>query len=76
MNTSTPIQSQLVATKFYIPVAPGRLISRPRLSVLLDKSFNHPFTLVSAPAGLAGFVSGAALVTVAFGLFAAGFAHP
>src|SRR5437899_12839254 len=45
------IQSQLLATKFYIPVAPGRLISRPRLSALLDKGLTHPFTLVSAPAG-------------------------
>src|SRR5258708_8768350 len=51
MKTSTPIQSQLLATKFYIPVAPGRLISRPRLSTLLDRGLNHPFTLVSAPAG-------------------------
>src|SRR5258708_30021706 len=51
MNTSTLVQSQLLATKFYIPVAPGRLISRPRLSALLDKGLTHPFTLVSAPAG-------------------------
>src|SRR5437899_11662748 len=45
------IQSQLLATKFYIPVAPGRLISRPRLSALLEEGLTHPFTLVSAPAG-------------------------
>jgi len=50
-NTSTPLQSQLLATKFYIPVAPGRLISRPRLSALLDEGLTHPFTLISAPAG-------------------------
>jgi len=37
MKTLTRIQSQLLATKFYIPVALGRLISRPRLSALLDK---------------------------------------
>src|SRR4051812_7464340 len=51
MNTSTPIQNQLLATKFYIPVPPNTLINRSRLSVLLDKSLSHPFTLVSAPAG-------------------------
>ena len=51
MNTSTLVQSQLLATKFYVPVAPGTLIARPRLTALLDKSLKHPFTLVSAPAG-------------------------
>jgi LuxR family maltose regulon positive regulatory protein len=51
MNPSMLLQSQLLATKFYIPVAPGRLISRPRLSALLDEALNHSFTLVSAPAG-------------------------
>lgn len=51
MNTSIFIQNQLLATKFYVPVAPGTLISRPRLSVLLNESLKHPFTLVSAPAG-------------------------
>jgi LuxR family maltose regulon positive regulatory protein len=45
------IQSQLLATKFYIPVAPGTLISRPRLTALLDESLKRPLTLVSAPAG-------------------------
>src|SRR5690348_2597763 len=43
--------TQLLATKFYVPVAPGTLISRPRLNALLDKSLTHSFTLVSAPAG-------------------------
>src|SRR5260370_18746179 len=51
MNTSTRIQSQLLATKFYVPTASGTLISRPRLNALLDKGLTHPFTLVSAPAG-------------------------
>ncbi len=51
MNTSTLIQSQLLATKFFVPVASGTLISRPRLSTLLDESLKHPLTLVSAPAG-------------------------
>src|SRR5438874_10061126 len=37
--------------------------------------FSGDITSVSAPAGFAGFVSGAAFVTEAFGLFAAGFAH-
>src|SRR5437879_5209936 len=51
MNTSTVIQSQLLATKFYIPTTSGTLISRSRLHALLDKGLTHPFTLVSAPAG-------------------------
>jgi LuxR family maltose regulon positive regulatory protein len=44
-------QKQLLVTKFYVPVALGSLISRPRLTTLLAKSLKHPFTLVSAPAG-------------------------
>ncbi len=52
MNTSTAIQSQLLTTKFYVPAAaPRTLITRPRLSALLDKSLTYPLTLVSAPAG-------------------------
>ncbi|HWS85166.1 MAG TPA: hypothetical protein VN207_13005 [Ktedonobacteraceae bacterium] len=51
MNTSTLIQSQLLATKFYVPVAPRTLISRPRLNALLDESLKCSLTLVSAPAG-------------------------
>ncbi len=51
MNPMIIIQSQLVATKFYVPTSLGTLISRPRLSVLLDESLKYPLTLVSAPAG-------------------------
>lgn len=51
MNTSTLIENQLLATKFFVPGTPSTLISRPRLSALLDKSLTYPFTLVSAPAG-------------------------
>src|SRR5260370_25614944 len=51
MNRSMIIQSQLLATKFFVPVAPGTLISRPRLHTLLDESLKYPLTLVSAPAG-------------------------
>jgi LuxR family maltose regulon positive regulatory protein len=51
MNTSIPLENQLLATKFYVPVASGPLISRPRLTVLLNESLKCPFTLVSAPAG-------------------------
>src|SRR5258708_219560 len=51
MNTSTLVQSQLLATKFYIHVAAGTRISGPRLSALLETGLTHPFTLVSAPAG-------------------------
>ena len=45
------IQSQLLATKFYVPMSPGTLIQRARLNALLDESLNYPLTLVSAPAG-------------------------
>lgn len=45
------IESQLLATKFFVPVAPGTLISRPRLGALLHQSLEHPLTLISAPAG-------------------------
>jgi LuxR family maltose regulon positive regulatory protein len=45
------IQSQLLATKFYVPTSPGTLIWRPRLAELLEESLKYPLTLVSAPAG-------------------------
>jgi len=45
------IQNQLLATKFYVPVVSGPLISRPRLTTLLAKSLEYPLTLISAPAG-------------------------
>jgi LuxR family maltose regulon positive regulatory protein len=45
------LENQLLATKFYVPMALGTLISRPRLNALLQKSLEHPITLVSAPAG-------------------------
>jgi LuxR family maltose regulon positive regulatory protein len=58
MNPSVPLQSQLlvpkqqlVATKFFLPTVPRRVIPRPRLHALLDKALECPFTLVSAPAG-------------------------
>ncbi len=51
MDTSTLIQNQLLATKFYVPTALGPLIPRPRLTVLLDRILKYPFTLISAPAG-------------------------
>src|SRR5436190_18606502 len=51
MNTSIVIQSQLLVTKFYVPVASGPLISRPRLTNLLAESLKHSLTLISAPAG-------------------------
>src|SRR2546429_5562927 len=51
MNTSTLIQNQLLATKFFVPVPSGNLIARPRLSALLGQSLAYPLTLVSAPAG-------------------------
>jgi LuxR family maltose regulon positive regulatory protein len=51
MNTSILIQTQLLATKFFVPVASGALISRPRLTSLLAASLKYSLTLVSAPAG-------------------------
>ncbi|HEX3643144.1 MAG TPA: hypothetical protein VHV10_17800, partial [Ktedonobacteraceae bacterium] len=51
MNPLMPLESQLLATKFYVPITSGPLISRPRLTALLDESLKRPFTLVSAPAG-------------------------
>ncbi len=51
MYSTLSSENQLLATKFYVPVAPGTLISRPRLSNLLDKRLKYPLTLVSAPAG-------------------------
>jgi len=45
------IHSQLVATKFFVPVASGTLILRPRLTALLQESLKYPVTLISAPAG-------------------------
>ncbi len=51
MNPIIVIQSQFLATKFYVPMSPGTLIWRPRLAALLDESLKYPLTLVSAPAG-------------------------
>src|SRR5437660_2401654 len=51
MNRSMVIQSQMLATKFFVPMTSGTLISRPRLHTLLDESLKYPLTLVSAPAG-------------------------
>src|SRR6266699_2398776 len=50
-STSMLLQNQLLTTKFYVPVTAGPLISRPRLTALLDESLKRPFTLISAPAG-------------------------
>ena len=51
MNPPMIIQNQLLATKFFVPVASHPLILRPRLFALLHKSLKHPLTLISAPAG-------------------------
>ena len=51
MNTLTSLENQLLVTKFYVPVTSGTLISRPRLTSLLDESLKYPLTLVSAAAG-------------------------
>jgi LuxR family transcriptional regulator, maltose regulon positive regulatory protein len=51
MSTFIVIQNQLLATKFFVPATSHPLISRPRLSTLLDESLQLPCTLVSAPAG-------------------------
>ena len=44
-------QDELLATKFFIPSSPHVLVSRPRLSTLLDEGFQRSLTVVSAPAG-------------------------
>ena len=44
-------QDELLATKFFIPSSPHVLVSRPRLSTLLDEGFGRSLTVVSAPAG-------------------------
>ncbi len=51
MKPTLIIQSQLLATKFYVPTSPGTLIRRPRLSALLDECLKYPLTLISAPTG-------------------------
>ena len=51
MNPSMPLENQLLVTKFSIPVKSGSLISRPRLTRLLDESLKYSLTLVSAAAG-------------------------
>jgi LuxR family transcriptional regulator, maltose regulon positive regulatory protein len=45
--TATP----LLETKFHLPVAHGRLVSRPRLSDQIGRAASATLTLVSAPAG-------------------------
>ncbi|MFL5807464.1 MAG: LuxR C-terminal-related transcriptional regulator [Roseiflexaceae bacterium] len=42
---------QLLATKFFVPGAAQALITRPRLTALLDDSLRRKLTLVAAPAG-------------------------
>src|SRR6266852_8065975 len=51
MNPLMPLENQLLVTKFYMPVTSASLISRPRLTSLLNESLKYPFTLVSAAAG-------------------------
>jgi len=51
MKGSMVIQSQLLATKFFVPSVSHEVIDRPRLSALLAESLKHPLTLISAPAG-------------------------
>src|SRR6266550_7326074 len=48
-SLSMLLQNHLLTTKFYVPIAPGPLICRSRLTALLDKSLQYPLTLVSAP---------------------------
>src|SRR5437764_6268749 len=51
MTSPISLENQLLATKFYAPISSGHLISRPRLTSLLDESLKHSLTLISAPAG-------------------------
>ncbi len=45
------IQNQLLATKFFLPVVSHPMISRHRLTNMLQKSLENPLTIVSASAG-------------------------
>jgi len=45
------LRDQVLATKFFVPVASHALIPRPRLAALLNACPRRPLTLVSAPAG-------------------------
>ena len=51
MHPTLSLESQLLATKFYVPAPLGPLVARPRLNAVLNESFKHSLTLVSAPAG-------------------------
>lgn len=51
MNTSALLENQFLATKFYVPIAQGAILARPRLTAMLTESFKYPLTLISAPAG-------------------------
>jgi LuxR family maltose regulon positive regulatory protein len=51
MDISMVIESQLLATKFFLPVTSHPFIDRPRLKALLQESLKYPLTLISAPAG-------------------------
>src|SRR5215472_6222501 len=51
MEMNRGLQNQLLATKFFVPTTLETLISRPRLTTLLDKSLKYPLTLISAPPG-------------------------
>ena len=45
------METQLLATKLFVPSPRPGLVLRPRLMEQLDSALNSPFTLVSAPAG-------------------------
>ena len=51
MQESTPYDDQLLATKFFMPASSHALISRLRLTALLDQGLQRKLTLLSAPAG-------------------------
>src|SRR5215468_2053858 len=51
MKPPISLENQLLATKFYVPMALNPLVARPRLDALLNESLKRPLTLVSAPAG-------------------------
>lgn len=51
MATATPAVDQLLATKFFVPVASQPLVARTRLTALLNEGLHRRLTLVCAPAG-------------------------
>src|SRR5690242_20726250 len=51
MGRAAPSVDQLLATKFFVPVASQPLVARARLTALVNEGLQRRLTLVCAPAG-------------------------